>query len=200
MSLLVYLNDDILMPAKLHPVSSLLAYRVAFTPRARFESQQEGSQPAPSQKRRACAAHCFCPGRIILCSNLRLGIPFSSPVFVSLWRQHIYHQFSESPQTSGKNLLWSIFSRGVAMYLECVGFLRSFRIQLAHCTPCPSFSAPCSALFLPPCSHPKYSGSERQASIVSAAIYGPLSLLRWRLYMRSRPALIQSTVGRPLTL
>ncbi len=149
MSLLVYLNDDILMPAKLHPVSSLLAYRVAFTPRARFESQQEGSQPAPSQKRRACAAHCFCPGRIILCSNLRLGIPFSSPVFVSLWRQHIYHQFSESPQTLGKNLLWSIFSRGVAMYLECVGFLRSFRIQLAHCTPCPSFSAPCSALFLP---------------------------------------------------
>ncbi|PBK89101.1 hypothetical protein ARMGADRAFT_352229 [Armillaria gallica] len=40
----------------------------------------------PPQERRACVAHGFCPGRIILCSNLRLGIPLSSPVFVSLWR------------------------------------------------------------------------------------------------------------------
>ncbi|PBK89105.1 hypothetical protein ARMGADRAFT_352307 [Armillaria gallica] len=73
-------------PTKLQPVSSLFAYRrrVSFALRARFESQQEGSQPAPSQERRECAAHCFCPGRIILCSNLRLGIPLSSPVFVSL--------------------------------------------------------------------------------------------------------------------
>ncbi len=137
MSLLIQVNDSILMPAKPHPVSSRLTYRRhAFASRARFESQQEGSQPGPSQERRACAAHCFCPGQIILCSNLRLGIPLSSPVFVSLWRQHVYHQFSESPQTLGKNSLWSIFSRGVAMYLECVGFLRSFRIQLAHCILC----------------------------------------------------------------
>ncbi|KAK0235094.1 hypothetical protein EDD85DRAFT_938372 [Armillaria nabsnona] len=53
MSLLIHVNDGILMPAKPHPVSSLLAYRqrVSFAPRARFNSQQEGSQRAPSPSR-----------------------------------------------------------------------------------------------------------------------------------------------------